>query len=1097
MAENPEPERLTVGPTRPLAGDVVDALREAVIVIDAGSPGLPLILVNSAARRSMFEDPSADGSVDASLYAFLGDEAPAVVGAALHPSHRDAGTVTRYLTWRLPRGVVQISTEIKLLESEAGSQNPTVMLKFLEPAPDTGGASGVVRPLDQMSVGLLLLDKNLIVTFADGNAACVAGQTGRGMLGMSSDRVIPISAIAPEAFDRALRGLVVREGAVEVASPGFPTRWFEVEIHPLIDTSAVVGLALLVRETSGLPQPTDLPVGGDQPSTTKAADNFRGLIAVVPRDGTIQLVSGGVTSALGFVPADFLSKSIFAFMHPVDGADLEGQYVDLCAGSMAAFSRTVRMRQKNDRYCWLELTFVAALDNPRIAGIVVYARDISPRERTEARLAQREEIFKLVSDAVNGVIFEWDLYLGIVHRSRGVKDLLDMDPKDLEKAGVWTSLIHPQDNAAYQRQVVAALESGRGWSATYRIRTAHGQYRSVMEKGIIQRNTHGYPIRVIGFAVDVSEIRRLTDLLAEAQRVAQIGGWEYSYGTAELECTEEAFRMLETTPAQFEVSVPSMLERCAPSTRTLLAEAVRNADASDGRFDLEFEVTTLKQRSCWVRLVGLIEKVDGKPFRAFGSVQNIQSQKLAQIELENRTDWLKLSMGMADLYAWRWYRTSDTLEFAIVDGEMVNLPRISPGMRKFMSRVHPKDRAELRDAIELAFQQHTEVNGEFRLKTREGLYRAYAAIARPLYDAANQPNGLVGVTQDVTARHESQARLRRSEELLRTTTANTADTLVLVDNDLVIRFINRDYSGLTMAQLIGREVSVIFPPGRRESLLAKLRRVLATGETETFEFEFPHGPSKQYFENRAVLVRQEGIGTGISIAVRDITERKRMEAEILDISNRERQAIGRDLHDGLGQELTGVALMLRGLATRIESEYPESKQQVEEIVDLVNRSIDTARALARGLLPVTADAGGLNAALGALAERAREMYGFEVKLRINIRPNCQMSEAAANHLYRITQEALTNAARHAHASSVVIQFRANTRKFLLRIIDDGIGISKRGKDGYGMGLKIMRYRASMINAVMEIAAHDPRGTVVCVTGKLEFSMSTLESADAT
>ena len=90
-------------------------------------------------------------------------------------------------------------------------------------------------------------------------------------------------------------------------------------------------------------------------------------------------------------------------------------------------------------------------------------------------------------------------------------------------------------------------------------------------------------------------------------------------------------------------------------------------------------------------------------------------------------------------------------------------------------------------------------------------------------------------------------------------------------------------------------------------MVAKLRHVLHTGETATYEFESRRGgPEPQYFENRAVLVRDDdGIGTGISISVTDITERKRLEQEILDVSSRERQTIGRDLHDGLGQELTG------------------------------------------------------------------------------------------------------------------------------------------------------------------------------------------------
>ncbi len=120
--------------------------------------------------------------------------------------------------------------------------------------------------------------------------------------------------------------------------------------------------------------------------------------------------------------------------------------------------------------------------------------------------------------------------------------------------------------------------------------------------------------------------------------------------------------------------------------------------------------------------------------------------------------------------------------------------------------------------------------------------------------------------------------------------------------------------------------------------------------------------------------------------MRNITERKRLEQEILDVSSRERQTIGRDLHDGLGQELTGVALMLRGLATRIQKQCPESVGQVNEIVTLVNQSIETARSLARGLLPVNTESGGLTLALRSLVDRSRDLYGFNVELRTEVSP---------------------------------------------------------------------------------------------------------------
>ncbi|MDB6085408.1 MAG: multi-sensor signal transduction histidine kinase, partial [Gammaproteobacteria bacterium] len=415
----------------------------------------------------------------------------------------------------------------------------------------------------------------------------------------------------------------------------------------------------------------------------------------------------------------------------------------------------------------------------------------------------------------------------------------------------------------------------------------------------------------------------------------------------------------------------------------------------------------------------------------------------------------------------------------------------------FTTRVHPKDRLALRRAIDSAFELRTELRQEFRLRSPDGQYRAYAAVASPLYDAKNQPSGLAGVTQDVTDRHEAEARLRRSEELLRTTTANTADTLILLDAGLRVRFINRGVCGMSIDGIVGRDISVLLPPSWQLDIMAKLRRVLATAEAASFEFEVEnYGEEKQYFENRAVLVRDGGVGAGISITLRNITERKRLEQEVLDVSSRERQAIGRDLHDGLGQELTGVALMLRGLAARIQKQSPESCEHVDEIITLVNESIETARALARGLLPVNTDGGGLPLALRALADRSGALYGFKVDFRAEVLWDLSLSETTSSHLYRIAQEALTNTARHGKASGVAIFLLVTNQRFLLRITDDGVGIGETTGSGLGMGLKIMKYRAGMIGAKLEIARNYPHGTVVRVSGQQPTATSTLQSAHA-
>jgi signal transduction histidine kinase len=145
---------------------------------------------------------------------------------------------------------------------------------------------------------------------------------------------------------------------------------------------------------------------------------------------------------------------------------------------------------------------------------------------------------------------------------------------------------------------------------------------------------------------------------------------------------------------------------------------------------------------------------------------------------------------------------------------------------------------------------------------------------------------------------------------------------------------------------------------------------------------------------------------------------------------------------------------------------------------------------------VRTDSGGLPFALRALADRSRDLYGLEVNFCSEIWPDITLSETTASHLYRIAQEALTNAARHGQASMVEIFLLVTKNTFLLRITDDGAGIGSPAAPADGMGLKIMGYRAGMIGAKFEIGPNVPQGTVVCVTGEQPVPAGPLHSAHA-
>jgi signal transduction histidine kinase len=207
---------------------------------------------------------------------------------------------------------------------------------------------------------------------------------------------------------------------------------------------------------------------------------------------------------------------------------------------------------------------------------------------------------------------------------------------------------------------------------------------------------------------------------------------------------------------------------------------------------------------------------------------------------------------------------------------------------------------------------------------------------------------------------------------------------------------------------------------------------------------------------------------------------RQLESEIVEIANRERRRLSAELHDGLGQELTGISLMLRALAKGAGAATVAA--QLEEIIGLVNRTLEGARSLSFGLSPATIDRGGLPAALQTLTAWSREHYQLDVRLRLAPRSAPRIAAAAAGHLYLMVQEGIRNAVKHGSARRIVVTLRSNRARIDLSVADDGAGIANLGERGAGMGLKIMQYRASLIGAVMRIKNVPVGGTrlaIVC------------------
>lgn len=228
---------------------------------------------------------------------------------------------------------------------------------------------------------------------------------------------------------------------------------------------------------------------------------------------------------------------------------------------------------------------------------------------------------------------------------------------------------------------------------------------------------------------------------------------------------------------------------------------------------------------------------------------------------------------------------------------------------------------------------------------------------------------------------------------------------------------------------------------------------------------------------------------GIAIRARQEADRalietlkkmRRMEREIVEAGEQEQQRIGRDLHDGLCQQLAAIGFAARSLADDLRARGLPEAEMAGEIEELLCDSVVQARDLARGICPVLSGGTALEGALDELAQTAQRLTGMKVSFRDEC--GAQMIESdAAVHLYRIAQEALNNALRHSHGTTVQITLCYEGENVRLTVADDGIGLPEKPGAHKGMGMKTMEYRSHALGGTLEIRRNSPNGTLVsCV-----------------
>lgn len=396
--------------------------------------------------------------------------------------------------------------------------------------------------------------------------------------------------------------------------------------------------------------------------------------------------------------------------------------------------------------------------------------------------------------------------------------------------------------------------------------------------------------------------------------------------------------------------------------------------------------------------------------------------------------------------------------------------------KAWFTHIFPEDAAEVVNSWDHSVEAGTPWRTECRLVTRQGDIRWVRVFATPRSHLDEPLGRFIGTVEDVTERRRAES----ASLALANIVNNASDAIIGLSPQGIIVSWNRGAErtyGYSAEEAINQPISILIPPERKSE--HPLTLLNDENEIQDFETVRVRKDGKRINVSLTVSAVRDARGmlVGASAITRDITERKRIEQEVLDAVTNEQRRIGHDLHDGLGQFLTGLAFRAKMLADSLQEKKLEEFSDAAQLVDLLNSATSQTRALARGLDPIAVEAQEIAFALTQLAEQAELLMRVKCKTvlpqkRVNI------FAFASLHLYRIAQESITNAVKHGNAKQIEIKLESSDEGVVLEVKDNGKGFNTEQIRASGIGLRILQYRARSIGGVLTINSIPGKGTSV-------------------